>query len=162
MRVGKCWWENRSVSFFCRLLLWRFAKTSKYGFCTEQNIHWSMICLPLLAKNIDADGDHCVINDQWIRSARRRVSNKISLNQRVGNEPPHSLSFGSTYPTKVSHNFYPVGVSPKKIHSTDLHCSVLFYTTFHSTSFCLFFGEVSVYGNLVWICCWSWHKARKL
>ena len=36
-----------------------------------------MICLPLLAKNIDADGDHCVINDQGIRSAQRRVSNKI-------------------------------------------------------------------------------------
>ena len=33
---------------------------SKYGFCTAQNIHWSMICLPLIAKNIDANRDHCV------------------------------------------------------------------------------------------------------
>ena len=32
----------------------------------------------------------------------------------MGNELPHSLSFGSIYPTKVSHKFYPVGVSPKK------------------------------------------------
>ena len=29
----------RCVSFLCRLLLWRFAKISKYGFCTAQNIH---------------------------------------------------------------------------------------------------------------------------
>ena len=93
---------------------WRFAKISKYGFCTAQNIHWCMICLLLIAKNIDADGDHCVITDQWIRSARRGVFNKISLNQWVGNELPHSLSFGSTYSTKVSHKFNPVGVSPKK------------------------------------------------
>ena len=33
----------------------------------------------------------------------------------MGNELSHSLSFGSTYPTKVSHRFYPVGVSPKKL-----------------------------------------------
>ena len=111
----KCWWENRSVTFFCRLVLWRFAEISKYGFCTAQNIHWSMICLPLIDKNIDAEGDHCVITDQWIRSTRRTVTNKISLNQWVGNELQHSLSFGSTYPTKVSHKFYPVGVSPKKL-----------------------------------------------
>ena len=123
---------------------------------------WFVYCSQLKKINIDADGDHCVINGQWICSAQRRVTNKISLNQWAGNELPHSLSFGSTYPTKVSHKFNPVGVSPKKIHSTDLHCSVLFYTTSHSTSFCLFFGEISVYGNLVWICCWSWHKARKL
>ena len=32
----------------------------------------------------------------------------------MGNELPHSLSFGSIYPTKVSHKFYPVKVSPKK------------------------------------------------
>ena len=37
-------WENRSVSFLCRLLLWRFTKISKYGFCTAQNIHQSTIC----------------------------------------------------------------------------------------------------------------------
>ena len=75
-----------------------------------------MICLLLLAKkiNIDADGDHYVINGQWICSAQRRVTNKISLNQWAGNELPHSLSFGSTYPTKVSHKYNPVGVSPKK------------------------------------------------
>ena len=35
-------WENRSVSFFSRLLLWRFAKISKQGFCMEQNIHKSI------------------------------------------------------------------------------------------------------------------------
>ena len=48
MRVGEMLMGNRSASFFCRLLLWRFAKISKYGFCTAQNFHWSMICLPLV------------------------------------------------------------------------------------------------------------------
>ena len=49
MRVGEMLMENRSASFFCRLLLWRFAKINKYGFCTAQNFHWSRICLPLIS-----------------------------------------------------------------------------------------------------------------
>ena len=32
-------WENRSVSLFFRLLLWRFAKISQYDFCTAHNIY---------------------------------------------------------------------------------------------------------------------------
>ena len=43
MHVGEKSMGNRIVSFFCRLLLWRFAKISKYGFCTAQNIHQSII-----------------------------------------------------------------------------------------------------------------------
>ena len=38
---AKCWRENRSVSFFCRLSLWRVAEISKYGFCMEQNTHYT-------------------------------------------------------------------------------------------------------------------------
>ena len=37
MRVGEMLMGNRSVSVFCRLLLYRFTKISKYGFCTAQN-----------------------------------------------------------------------------------------------------------------------------
>ena len=44
IRVSEMLMENRSVSFFCRLLLWRFTKICKYGFCTAENIHQAMIC----------------------------------------------------------------------------------------------------------------------
>ena len=37
--IQNMWKTKKKVSFLCRLLLWRFAKISKYGFYTAQNIH---------------------------------------------------------------------------------------------------------------------------
>ena len=43
MRVGEMLMGNRSVSFFCRLLLWRFTKISKYD--TKHSFVYDLLSL---------------------------------------------------------------------------------------------------------------------